>query len=161
MIYNLWIGASKDMAQQLKRLVMGNYDVGGDDALTYPELYEWDGPTIALFRSFIDSDLTENSFRRWGANDYRQYSVYATKPDKVQVIRDQLQMLMDAHPNEFSVNGVWRFDTGAQAGSPPWFPQPPQLINFMPDLWNGSEFVTAPAVRDVHLLLGQAPRQFD
>ena len=46
----------------------------------------------------------------------------------------------------------------------PWYPTPQQVVNFMPDVWNGDDpptYSPATEVTDCNLLFGQAPRHFE
>jgi hypothetical protein len=78
-------------------------------------------------------------------------------------VREDLNTLEDAYPNDVMVAGCWDVITGDPVGGvgSPWFVTPPELIQFMPDVL--IDFDTpAPATElaDINLLAGQAPRKF-
>lgn len=172
MIYNMWVSASAEMKSELKRWVRGDYttDPGPKPAgapsefawpqpgrentnplAAFPEIEAMSQDTRELFEGFLESDTTENFLEQWQAAGrvYKIWSVYATKPERTPLVRSDLDMLSAAHWKDFSVMGAWSWD-GSHVGNPPWYPIPPELINFMPN----------DVLEDVHLLVGQSPRDF-
>jgi hypothetical protein len=90
----------------------------------------------------------------------RQYKLWSVNVPASKTVKDEIDWLIATYPNQVIVAGAWNLDTGAQIGG---YGIHPQLIKFMPDVWNGDippTFSTATVLTDVNLLLGQAPRDF-
>ena len=90
------------------------------------------------------------------------YSFGTNYSDEVEV-REDLQEMEEAYPNDCLIAGCWNVADGQPVGGvgSPWFMTPPELIQFMPDVLIGPG-ITAPATKltDVNLLAGQQPRKF-
>ena len=88
-------------------------------------------------------------------------------------MREELQTLRAAYPDNFDVGGCWDFFTGEPIGGvgSPWFTAPPELIDFLPPQPQPQGPQTPPdppvitnpplnVLWDVILGAGQAPRKF-
>jgi len=103
------------------------------------------------------------AFRASGGQRVIQLYSFDTSYSDDTAIREDLMELEEAYPNDCMVAGCWDVATGEPVGGvgSPWFVTPPELINYMPDVFVGPE-QTAPATElaDVNLLAGQKPRKF-
>ena len=171
--YNMWLSVSKDMQDELKGWIDPGEGEDPQEPVLFPIIKDLSPTTLEFFRSSYDSDTVSRLFRTWTAagRNYRVWSLYANKPDDVPMIKSDLDMMMLAYPQDFDVSGAWRFDDGRQVGDPPWYPNPPQLINFMPLVFtpgpgypedeNDYTMEEPTTLTDVNVLAGQAPRVFD
>jgi hypothetical protein len=86
-------------------------------------------------------------------------------------MREELQLLRSTYPDNIDIGGCWDFATGEPVGGvgSPWFPSPPELIDFLPPQPQEQpeqpfppSIINPPlnVVWDVILGAGQAPRQF-
>lgn len=161
-MYELWISASQAFKSEVQRRLNGNYTSPpppgitrpwppNDNPLTFDLLYTMSEETYALFHEILDSDVLQNFLESWDAagRTYRVWSLYAPRPERVPPVRADFDTWIAAYPKDFAVMGAWRWD-GQQVGNPPWYPIPDELINFMP----------RGVLEDVHLLVGQSPRDF-
>ncbi len=98
-------------------------------------------------------------------NQYRIIQLYSfeTEYSLDTEVREDLMELEDAYPNDVLVAGCWDVATGDPVGGvgSPWFVTPPDLIDYMPDVFiDFNTPVPATELADVNLLAGQAPRKF-
>jgi hypothetical protein len=86
-------------------------------------------------------------------------------------MREELQLLRSTYPDNIDIGGCWNFSTGEPVGGvgSPWFPSPPELIDFLPPQPQPQpeqpfppSIINPPlnVLWDVILGAGQAPRQF-
>ena len=163
-VFNAWIAVS-DTART--RIV---------ERLTWDEETQgaYDGPvTQAQYRLFSymqDRRSREALFKRptIGGREYILFSV-DFDGDEVPLasVRQTIDDLIETYPNQIAVMGAWRVDDGRQVGatydengvitSDGPYPPHAQLFQFMPDDPDGTP---NPTVRDVNILYGQAPRDF-
>jgi len=142
----------------------------------FPTIADIDQVTVEFFNNIHDADAVERLFKSWNAagRTYKVWSLYANKPENTPQIRSDLDMLNAADPQDFSVSGAWKCSDGGEVGADAagvWYPIPPQIINFMPDIMTDPgdpeadppvppTYVPATEPTDVNLLFGQAPRDF-
>ena len=169
--YNLWLGMSQAFQADLVPLIQD-----GTPATEFPGLNQLNEATLALFRNTHDAESMERLFKLWpgpGNANYRVWSFYFDKPLEGPVIRSDIDAMAATYPTDFLPMGAWRTSDGGEVGADydedgaqtdtGWWPVPAQVVNFMPDVWNGDEpptYSTAEEPTDVNLLLGQAPRDF-
>jgi hypothetical protein len=158
--FNLWLGMSQAFQADLVPLVND-----GIPATAFPVLNQLDDVTLELFRTIYDADGLEQLFKMWPGNgkDFRVWSFYFSKPLEGPQIHSDIDATAATYPQDFLPMGAWRTSDGGEVGTPEWFPVPPQIVNFMPDVWNGDEpptYSPATVPTDVNLLFGQAPRDF-
>lgn len=155
MLFNVWASMSGEFQNELHAYIRDE-----TPAVAFPEINNISVYTRQLFFEVVREGDYVKLFKTWAAAGrvYRIWSFYADKPDEaVNIIRADIDNLMAAYPQDFSIMGAWRFDDGTEAGNGPWYPIPPQTINFMPDDENGDP---ATELSDVILRAGQHPRSF-
>jgi hypothetical protein len=156
---NVWL-ALRDDAQSLivERLRWNEQQQGA-----------YNGPVTdrqaKIFRYMADQENTRRLFKTATLNS-RQWSLWSVYfnpaelgANVLQIVKDELDQLAADYPSRFVIAGAWRWN-GTQI---PGYPPHPQLLKFMPDVWNGDlpPTYSAPTVlTDVNLLMGQAPRDF-
>lgn len=172
--YNFW--ASMSAAFQAEMV-----DVIRDDgtAVTFTLLNDLHPSTAEMFSTIYDSDAMDRLYRKWHAKDFRVWNCYLQdKPDNVPAVRADIDGMAAAYPTDFGLLGAWHYDDGRpvgmqwDAGEPPeltgtpWYPQPPETINFMPDVITDNTDPENPVygrpteLTDVLLVFGQANRAF-
>jgi hypothetical protein len=169
--FNLWLGMSQAFQADLVPLIQE-----GTPATAFPGLNQLDEVTLALFRNTHDAESVERLFKLWpgpGSKNFRVWSFYFAKPEQGDIIRADIDQMAATYPADFLPMGAWRCDNGREVGATyseegvqtdtGWWPVPAQVVNFMPDVWNGDDPATyTPATEptDVNVLMGQAPRDF-
>jgi hypothetical protein len=159
--FNLWLGMSAAFQAELVPLINE-----GTPATEFPGLNQMDEVTLELFRTTYDAENVARLFKLWpgpGAKNYRVWSFYFDKPLEGPQIRSDIDSMAATYPTDFLPMGAWHTDTGAEVGDPVWWPVPAQVVNFMPDVWNGDEpptYSPATAPTDVNVLMGQHARDF-
>ena len=158
-----------------------NIDENGDPIpepvpTLFPTIATISQATVDVFNNIYDEGALDRLFRSWDAagRTYKNYSVYSDKPAEAPQVRADLDALIAADPNDFSVSGAWRYSDGAEVGAGGagvWYPVPPQITNFMPLIMTdpGDSEADPPVPptyaeptepTDTNLLFGQAPRDF-
>jgi hypothetical protein len=180
--YNFWCTMSEAYKAELWPYVKWHggqqFDENGDPIpepvpTAFPTIATISQGTVDLFNEIHDADAVERLFKSWDAagRTYKNWSCYANKPTGVPQIRADLDALIAADPNDFSISGAWSCADGQEVGQPVWYPIPPQIVNFMPDIMTDPgdpeadpvvppTYVPATQPTDVNLLAGQAPRSF-
>jgi hypothetical protein len=173
--FNLWLGMSQAFQAELVPLI-----TEGTPAVIFPGLNNMDEATLALFKNTHDAEGVARLFKLWpgpGAKNYRVWSFYFDKPLEGPTIRADIDTMAAVYPEDFLPMGAWRTSDGHEVGAsysdiegeepvflqPGWWPVPAQVVNFMPDVWNGDEpptYSPATVPTDVNVLMGQAPRDF-
>jgi hypothetical protein len=184
--FNLWLGMSQAFQQELVPLINE-----GIPAVEFPDLNDLNEATLELFRNSHDAENVARLFKMWPGNagqDFRVWSFYFSKPLQGPLIRADIDEMAADYPGDFLPMGAWRTSDGREVGAtyseeipddpeadPPvvgvpseqtdtgWWPVPAQVVNFMPDVWNGDEpptYTPATEPTDVNVLMGQAPRDF-
>ena len=153
MIINVWLALREDTDTLVRERLDWDTETQGEYTGPVPER------AAALFALMADRNVVQNLFGTFkkGGKDYRAWSLYTDKG--LGFIQGELDALDNEYPNRAVIGGAWYWD-GAQLDD---YPPHPQLINLMPDVWNGDEpptYSPATEVTDVNLLLGQAPRDF-
>lgn len=167
---NLWIALTQNAYNTLRPLL--------DDS-------EYAGPhltAVKIFRRMADLATVEKMFKTptIGGKVWHMFSVYFADLDGDQAAKLQqaLTYLENNYPAQFEVVGAWWWD-GRQIGTQwvdendhslgttgtPLYPVHPQVVKFMPDVWDMTDPenpVAVPATQptDVNLLQGQAQRRF-
>lgn len=145
---NLWLILRDDAKQAI------------NTCLKTPE-DEYSGPvntqTRRIFERMSDLDTVQKLFKSpdISGNIYHLYSLYIDN-GSAQQAADAIDYLTTEYPNHIIVGGAWQWNGNQIAGYEPH----PQLIQLMPDVWDGNAFVAATVVTDVNVLAGQSPRDF-
>ena len=174
--YNIQVSASQEYKSEL-----WSYVRDGTPAVTFPAINDISDVTADFFRTIHDEAAIERLFKSWDAQGrtYKMWSFYADKPaGEVQTIRNDLDALVLADPDDFAVMGAWScvdgWEVGTAGGTNPagvWYSIPSQYIKFMQDIVTDPGDpeaeppvppTTVPATdpTDTNLLFGQAPRSF-
>ena len=171
--HNFWCGISQAFQDELVGVVRDDVP-----AVTYPMLNELEAETYELFATIYDSGAMERLFRTWHAKSYRCWNCYTTKPDNVGKVRADLDALATEYPTDFSILGAWHYGDGRPIGmrwdesdppqlvDDPWYPQPAETIEFMPDIVVDDTDPENPVMgrptelSNVLLCFGQPPRVF-
>ena len=149
--YNAWISVSQAMKQELQQWAMDAYPADAppqvgpppDYIVTpgtaqFPQIFYLTPPTKRFFRGIIESNSYERYFKTWSAagRTYSLWSIYSSRPDDLQMVKADLDMLAATYDKDFAVVGAWRYHDGNPVGGvdDPWYTQPPELIHFMPDV---------------------------
>ena len=139
--YNAWLGLSQAFQTEMVDVIRD-----GGTAVTFPLINDLDDDTKAFLAGVYDSEATERLFRTWGGASYRCWNCYAIKPDNFGTVRADLDNLAASYPTDFSVVGAWHYRDGRPVGTswsnddPPiltgdaWYKQPPETLNFMPNV---------------------------
>ncbi len=140
MIHNSWISIRDDF-------VMGNTD---------PEVGPISDNAEILLGQSHDWAVVGSRYKRerTGGRDWDLWSLYY--PTKVELDNAVAQLKRD-NPGRTKELGQWDWD-GNQTEN-----QFPQLVRYMPDVWNGDDpptYSPATAPYDVNLLAGQSVRTF-
>lgn len=136
-------------------------------SVNFPLLNTLSPPTYEMMRHFP---------RRYGgdfAPGLWNCMARANALHELVAMREELQELETYYPDAFSVGGCWSFRTGEPVGGvgSPWFPSPPNLIDYLPPKPQPQGPQTPPdppvitnppldVLWDVILGAGQAPRKF-
>ena len=150
---NLWLVLRDDAKQAINTALSAGEDYSGP----VPD------KAIRIFRKMVDRRVVQNMFNTptIGGNVYHMYSLYF-KGSEVSAAADAIEYLTTEYPDHIIVGGAWKWDGSIIPGYEPHA----QLIKMMPDIVeydNDGEIVgTTPATEltDVHLVLGQSPREF-
>ena len=171
--YNFWLSVSQEMQNELKGWIAPPEGQEPTPPVQFPRIEELSQDTLDVLLATYDGDTVSRLFRTWdaGGRNYRVWSCYALKPENTAQVKADFDMMETEYPQDFDISGAWRFDTGARVGNPPWYVNPPQLINFMPLIFtpgpgypedeNDYTMEEPTTLTDVNLLAGQAPRAFD
>ena len=157
---NLWI-ALTDAAKTTLRPLLDDEDYAG------PHL-----TAVRIFRNMIEYGTVTNMFKSptLAGTKYHLFSLTFNDihGQAAQKLQAALVYLEDNYTNQFEVVGAWKWD-GSQimdnSVSPavPFYPLHPQLVKFMPDVWDTSsppQLIAATELTDVNLIQGQAHRDF-
>lgn len=174
--HNFWAAMSGEFQNELWQWIKPRDD-GSEPPLPvqFPLIADISDATIELFNNIHDSDYLDNAFKKWNAAGrvYRVWSCYINKGGSLTQVRQDVDILLAAYPNDFDITGAWRYDTGAEVGTigggVALYPIAPQVVNFMPDVTTDPgdppdvppTFGPATVPTDVNLLAGQAPRDFN
>ena len=172
--FNMWLGLSQAFQGELVAYVLD-----GTPPLQFPEIGTLGEDTLELLATIYDNDAMERLYRTWGGAGYRCWNCYSDKPDNAGAIRADLDNLVSAYPTDFSILGAWHYDDGRPVGTQwddsdppvltgdPWYLQPAQTINFMPDVPDPAspdpenpDMIRPTELSNVLLVYGQAPRTF-
>ena len=165
--FNMWCSMSQDFKGEL-----WPYIKNGTPAVTFPDINNIDNVTAEFFNTIYDEGAVERLYKQWDAagRQYKLWSMYAEKPEGLQQIRADLDMLIASYPQDFAVLGAWNYETGQEVGEAQgdiWYPLPNQTLNFMPDIIisdNGEDnpptMGPATELTDVLMMFGQANRSF-
>lgn len=149
----------------------------GLPAITFTDINLLQQDTVDFFNGIYDEGALDRLFVQWDAagRNYKMWSFYADKPSEgTQIIKADLDMLMNSYPQDFSMMGAWNCSSGTEVGAGAgleWYPVPHQVVNFMPDIMTDPgdpeadppippTFETSTEPRDINLLFGQTPRNF-
>ena len=164
--FNMFVGASTDFAAEAKALLRPGTDENGQPipptpAVQFPGLNGLSQDTQNALNGTHDGTVVQRLFKTVNANGrtYKVFSFYTDKPANPGDVKVDFEALAALYPLDFQVMGIWHTDTGNAVGA---FPVSPQLINFMPDIYDPELDTYSPATEltDVNLLAGQAPRDF-
>lgn len=168
--YNLWIALSQAGKDTLRPL-LDDSDYEGQHLIA-----------VKIFRRMIDISTVERMFKTptFNSKVWHLYSITFNDlgGQAAQKLQDALAHLEANYPAQFEVVGVWQWD-GRQAGTQwvdpddhsqgttgtPLYPIHAQLLNFMPDVWDGVDpeipvYIPATVLTDVNLIQGQTERRF-
>lgn len=156
MTINVWLALRDDAQALIVERLRWDRDAQG----------EYTGPVTdrqaKLFGYMADQENTQRLFRQGtaGGRVWTVWNIYFNLSGNVlQKVKAELDQLALDYPNHVIIAGAWRWD-GSQVND---YPPHPQLLQFMPDVWNGDEpptYSPATQLADVNLLLGQTPRDF-
>lgn len=183
--FNFWATMSEVYKAELWPYVKWHggeqFDENGDPIpepvpTAFPTIATISQSTVDLFNEIHDAAAVERLFKPWNAagRTYKLWSAYTNKPENTAQIRADLDALIAADPNDFSISGAWSCMDGGEVGADGagvWYPIPPQILNFMPDIMTDPgdpeadppvppTYIEADAPTDVNLLAGQAKRDF-
>ena len=159
---------------------MVGYILNNEEPVTFPELANISEGTKVLFQTIYDSGAMDRLFRKWGGKDYRCWNCYVQdKPENVPEIRADLDNLAATYPTDFSIIGAWHYEDGRPVGmqwddsdppvltGDPWYPNPAETINFMPDVPDPNsadpenpDMIRPTELSNVLMVYGQAARTF-
>lgn len=185
-MFNFWQSMSQEFQAELNGLINGEYSVDDNLPPTFPLIVNLSNETIELYQTLVGSEAVIRLFETFdhpNGKTYRTWSLYTNKPENAPQIRSDFDAMHAAYPSDMDVIGLWDWDgrpLGMQWVDPedhsqgltgtPIYETPSYGIYFMPDVkvpgpaWpdDPDDWTTVPAttMSDVHLLYGQAPRQF-
>lgn len=145
-------------------------------AENFPEIEDFHEETKRMLSTIHDQRAMERFFRKWGGRDYRCWNCYSHKPQNTPQVKADLDGITALYPNDHSILGAWHFDDGRPIGmqwegdqltGTPWYYQPAQTINFMPDIPDPNSpdpldpiMIRPTELSDVLLMFGQGERVF-
>ena len=143
---------------------MFNLWVASVDETAGPMRARLEDPDDVLAQT-VDQTVASDQFKKY--NGMTVFSYYG-ESNKAPAVREVLDGLLADPENAGKIIalGMWKVQDGSEWGvGGPWYPQPAELLNFMPDIITimpGAEPVLTPRTRpvDVNRVFGQAPRWF-
>ncbi len=180
MKYNLFLAFSQQAVDEYK-LVIQHIQDGTLDEYTGPMTQE----VFSIIKRAHGLETQGRIFKPFEAGNgktYRLISLFTDEDSNIDKIREKLAYLEQEWPQHFDLCGVWQWnglqcgqyydENGDIAGTPDEPLDHNKLLKFMPDVMTDPgdpeadpavppTYEPATELTDVHLMLGQSPRNFD